>query len=134
MAWIGAWSAHAQIYALGLTGMTFVCFSLPIFLRPGSWARMLLWRVPEDTDLAWYFARCLGAFAIVTNLFFLRAGIDGTGLRVLLEFFAVFCVFMVVVHIWGAVEGTQPITETLEIGFWASLVVLTLLFLPGGMA
>lgn len=130
MSWIGLWADGARTYVLVLTALTFLAFSLPIFLRPALWARLLLWRVPDDTDLAWYFARCLGAFAIVTNLFFLRAGLDGTGLRVMLEFFAVFCVFMVGVHIWGAVEGTQPITETLEIVFWAGLLVLTLLFLP----
>ncbi|KMK66722.1 hypothetical protein [Puniceibacterium sp. IMCC21224] len=127
---IGLWSAHSSSYILVLTAITFFAFSLPIFLRPGMWAKLLLWRIPDDTDLAWYFARCLGAFAIVTNLFFLRAGIYGTGATTMLEFFAVFCVFMVVVHIWGWAEGTQPMTETLEIGFWAGLFVLTLLFMP----
>lgn len=130
MNWIGLWSEHASTFVLGLTGVTFFAFSLPIFLKPRFWAKLLLWRVPEDTDLTWYFARCLGAFAIVTNLFFLRAGLDGTGLKVMMEFFAVFCVFMVAVHIWGAIEGTQPITETLEIGFWGLLIALTLLFMP----
>lgn len=130
MNWIGSWSEHAQTYTLVLTTITFFAFSLPIFLRPALWAKLLLWKVPQDTDLTWYFARCLGGFAIVTNLMFLRAGLDGTGLRVLMEFFTLFSALMVVVHIWGAVEGTQPITETLEIGFWAALVVLTLLFMP----
>lgn len=130
MNWIGMWSHNAQTYALFLTGITFFAFSLPIFLRPALWAKLLLWRVPDDTDLTWYFARCLGSFAIVTNLFFLRAGIDGTGILVMLEFFAVFCGFMVVVHIWGAIEGSQPVTETLEIGFWAVLTILTLMFMP----
>ena len=130
MTWIGIWSEHVQTYLLILTAGTFFAFSLPIFLRPAMWARLLLWRIPDDTDLTWYFARCLGAFAIVANIMFLRAGLDGTGARVLMEFFTLFCLFMVVVHVWGWLEGSQPITETLEIGFWAGLVVATLAFMP----
>lgn len=131
MSYIGIWSEYAQAYVLVLTAVTFFAFSALIFFRPLFWARMLLWKIPEETDLTIYFARCLGSFAIVTNLMFLRAGLDGHGLAVMLEFFTLFCLLMVVVHIWGALEGTQPITETLEIGFWAGLVVLNLLFHPG---
>ncbi len=130
MEYLGIWSDHAQAFALGLTTLTFFAFSLPLFLAPGMWARVFLWRLPEDTDLAWYFARCLGSFALVTNLLFLRAGIDGTGLITMIELISVFSAFMVVVHIWGALEGSQPITETIEIGFWLALLVLALLFLP----
>ena len=131
MSYIGIWSEHAQAYALVLTAVTFFAFSALIFFRPLFWARMLLWKIPEETDLTIYFARCLGSFAIVTNLMFLRAGLDGVGLAIMLEFFTLFCLLMVIVHIWGALEGTQPITETLEIGFWSGLVVLNLLFYPG---
>lgn len=127
---IGTWAPHAQTFALGLTALTFFAFSLPLFLAPGLWARAFLWRLPEDTDLAWYFGRCLGSFALVTNLLFLRAGIDGTGLITVIEFFALFSGLMVIVHVWGALEGTQPITETLEIGFWAVLLIVSLLVLP----
>ncbi|MBM7068417.1 hypothetical protein [Actibacterium sp. 188UL27-1] len=70
----------------------------------------------------------------MSNLFCLRAGIDGTGLHVPLEFFTLFRVFMVAVRIWGALEGSQPITGTLEIGFRAVLIVVTLPFLPSGGA
>jgi len=130
MDFIGTWSAHAGTYALVLTTITFFAFSLPIFLFPGHWARLLLWRAPEDTDLAWYFARCLGSFAVVANLLFLRAGLTGTGLLFVMELFALFSAFMIAVHIWGALEGSQPITETLETGLWAILLLLTLLFMP----
>ncbi len=130
MEYLGIWSGHAQTFALVLTTLTFFAFSLPLFLATGTWARIFLWRIPDDTDLAWYLGRCLGSFALVTNLLFLRAGIDGTGLITMIELFAVFSALMVVVHIWGALEGSQPITETLEIGFWLVLLVLALLFLP----
>jgi len=128
---IGLWSEHANSYLLVITVITFFTFSLLLFLKPLLWAKMFQWKIPEDTDLTVYFARCLGAFAIMTNALFLRVIISGTGADLMLEFFTGFCVFMVVVHIWGAIEGSQPMIETLETGFWALLVILGLLFYPG---
>jgi hypothetical protein len=37
---------------------------------------------------------------------------------------------MIVVHVVGALQGVQPILETLEIAFWTALAVLTGLFWP----
>jgi len=37
---------------------------------------------------------------------------------------------MVLVHVYGAVKGIQPITETLEIPLWAAAVLLFALFFP----
>jgi hypothetical protein len=34
------------------------------------------------------------------------------------------------VHIHGAVARIQPITETLEIGFWAAMLAANALFYP----
>ena len=131
MHFIGLWSEHANSYLLVITVITFFTFSLLLFFKPLLWAKMFQWKIPEDTDLTVYFARCLGAFAIMTNALFLRVIISGTGADLMLEFFTGFCVFMVVVHIWGAIEGSQPMIETLETGFWALLVILGLLFYPG---
>ena len=38
---------------------------------------------------------------------------------------------MTVVHTWGALQRIQPISETLEIGMYAGLGVLAVLFYPG---
>lgn len=127
---LGIWSDYAQTYLLVLTVVTFFAFSLLLFFKPLLWGKMLGWKIPQETDLAIYFARCLGAFALVTNAMFLQAALYGSGVSIMLEFFTLFCVLMVVVHIWGAVEGTQPFIETLETGFWGLLLVLNLLFMP----
>lgn len=131
MDFIGLWSEHVNSYLMVITVITFFAFSLLIFFKPLLWAKMLQWKIPEDTDLTIYFARCLGAFAIMTNALFLRVILSGNGADLMLEFFTGFCVFMVIVHIWGAIEGSQPMIETLETGFWALLVILGLLFYPG---
>ena len=77
---LGLWNAHAQTYLLVVVATTTPAFALPIFLVPLRWARVLGWRVPEHTDLAVYFGRCLGAFVLIIEALMLRAGLTGEGL------------------------------------------------------
>lgn len=128
---LGLYSNHASTYLLILTISTTLAFALPIFLKPLVWARLMQWKIPQETDLAVYFGRCLGAFILIIELVALRAALTGADLR--LAFDLMFCVygFMTVVHVYGALRRIQPITETLEIGFWILLAVLNLLFYPG---
>jgi hypothetical protein len=37
---------------------------------------------------------------------------------------------MIVVHVWGALQRIQPVSETLEIGMYGGLALLTVLFYP----
>jgi hypothetical protein len=127
---LGIWSAHAQTYLLTLMALTTVVFALPIFVIPLSWARMFRWRIPEDTDLAIYFGRCLGAFILIVEALMLRAGLTGEGLVFTFQVLLAVATLMVIVHVWGALLRIQPITETLEIGMYGGLFVLTVLFYP----
>ena len=126
---LGIYAQHAQTYLLVLTISTTLFFALPIFIAPLTWARLMLWRIPQETDLAVYFGRCLGAFILIVEFLMLRGA---TGEGTAYAFDVLFCVFglMLVVHIYGAVRRIQPITETLEIGFWALLLVLNTCFYP----
>ena len=72
----------------------------------------------------------MGAFAIVTNIMFMQAAIYNLGTPFIYQFFILFCILMVIVHIWGALLRIQPVTETIETGFWALLLVLNVLFYP----
>lgn len=130
MSWIGMWSEHAQTYLLVITLFTLVGFSLLLFFKPLVWAKLFLWKIPEEQDLTIYFGRCLGAFALVTNVMFIQAALYNTGVFFILEYFSLFCFLMIIVHIWGAVLRIQPITETLEIGLWAVFLWLNLMFIP----
>ncbi|MCW2249077.1 hypothetical protein M2352_004737 [Azospirillum fermentarium] len=127
---LGLYSQHASDYLFYLMIITTSFFALPIFVAPLMWARLMLWRIPDDLDLAVYFGRCLGAFILVVEILMLRGVTTGTGLSY--AFDVLFCVygFMLVVHIYGAFRRIQPITETLEIGLWALLLVLNTLFYP----
>lgn len=127
---IGLWSAHAQTYLLVLSIATTLVFALPIFLVPLLWSRVMQWTLPEHTDLAVYFGRCLGAFILIVEGLMLRAALTGEALVTTFEVLAAVALLMVVVHIYGALRRIQPWTETLETGFYAGMFVLTLLFWP----
>jgi hypothetical protein len=131
MSLLGIWSAHAQTYLLILMAVTTLVFALPIFVVPLSWARVFGWRISGDTDLTVYFGRCLGAFILIVEALMLRAGLSGEGLVFTFQVLLGVAAMMVIVHIWGAVLRIQPISETLEIGMYAGLFVLTVLFYPG---
>lgn len=127
---ISIWATYATTFLLVLAIATTLFFALPILFAPISWARLMRWSIPEDTHLALYFGRCLGAFVVIFELFIFRAGITGVGLAFVFEFMMLVWIFMIVIHIVGAVQRVQPITETLEIGFWALLIALTAAFWP----
>ena len=127
---IGMWGDGAQTFLLAFGLFGAVAFGLPILLTPLAWARAFRWNVPDDTDLAVYFGRCLGVLALVLNVFMVRAGLTGEGMVFVFQFAITVFVGMTLVHIWGAIRRIQPITETIEIAFWAGLVLLGLLFYP----
>src|SRR5512137_382724 len=118
---LGIWAPHAQAFLFVLMIVTSAAFALPIFLVPLAWARRFGWRIPEHTDLAIYFGRCLGAFILIVELLMLRAAITGTGLVFTFQVLIAVAVMMTIVHIWGALQRIQPISETLEIGMYTGL-------------
>jgi hypothetical protein len=127
---LGHWGAYAQMYLLVLMAATTAVFALPIFLVPLKWARWFGWTIPQQTDLAVYFGRCLGAFILIVELLMLRAAVSGTGLIFTFQVLLAVSAFMIVVHAWGALLRIQPISETLEIGMYGGLALLTILFYP----
>lgn len=128
---IGFYSGHAQTFLLVLGIVTTLGFAVPLFIAPLRWARLMLFRIPDETDLAVYFGRCLGAFILVIEWMIFRGAYD-SGVTVLV-FQILFAVFglMLIVHLYGWFKGIQPITENLENGMWAILLVLAALFYPG---
>ncbi len=127
---LGLWNAHAQQYLLLLTLLTTLFFALPIFCIPMIWARLMGWQTPAHTDLTVYFGRCLGAFILIVEGLMLRSALTGEAIHTVFEVLAAVAVMMVIVHVYGALRRIQPLSETLEIGFYSGLLVLTLLFWP----
>lgn len=127
---IGLLSHHAQTFLLALGALTLVLFSIPIAFAPLHWARLVGWDIPERRDLALYFGRCLGAFALILNAFMIRAALTGEAIGPTFEFMAMVWGLMIAVHVVGAIQRVQPVVETLEIGFWIALALLTAAFWP----
>ncbi len=127
---IGIWNEFSQNYLLVFMIVTTFVFAIPIFFMPITWGKMMMWKLPEDTDLTVYFGRCLGSFAFVLEYFLYQASTAGVGEIWTFQFIIGLCGFMVVIHIHGAIKKIQPITETLEIGLWISLFFLSLAFYP----
>ena len=61
----------------------------------------------------------------------LRAALTGIGLVFTFQVLIAVAALMTVVHVWGALQRIQPISETLEIGMYAGLGILAVLFYPG---
>ena len=127
---LGLWSTNAADFLLILTLATTLVFALPIFLVPLTWARLMTWQIPQQTDLAVYFGRCLGAFILILEALMLRAALTGEAMHTAFELLAATATMMIVVHVYGALKRIQPLSETLEIGFYVLMLVLTLMFWP----
>lgn len=128
---LGFYAHYSQYYITVLMLTTTLFFALPIFVAPITWARLMRWTIPEHQHLAIYFGRCLGAFILVIEVAMLRSATTGTSFSYAFDLLFVVFSLMFVVHVYGALKRIQPISETLEIGFWMLLFVLNTVFYPG---
>jgi hypothetical protein len=127
---LGYYAQYSHLYLTTLMVITTLFFALPIFIAPIPWARAMRWTIPEHQHLAIYFGRCLGAFILVVEATMLRSVTTGTHFSYAFDVLFVVFALMFVVHVYGALKRIQPITETLEIGFWIMLFILNTLFYP----
>ncbi|GGU72616.1 hypothetical protein GCM10009504_32510 [Pseudomonas laurentiana] len=127
---LGYYAQYSKDYLTTLMIVTTLFFALPIFIAPVAWAKAMRWTIPDHQHLAIYFGRCLGAFILVIEAAMLRSVTTGTGYSYAFDLLFVVFGLMFVVHVYGALKRIQPITETLEIGFWVMLFVLNILFYP----
>jgi VIT1/CCC1 family predicted Fe2+/Mn2+ transporter len=128
---IGLYAHHAQTFLRVVGLVTTIGVAVPLFVLPLTWARLMMLRVPDDTDLTVYFGRCLGAFILVIELLIFRAAFDATLFVFTIQTLIAFFALMLVVHLYGWIKGIQPITENLENLMWLGLLVLAALFYPG---
>ena len=105
------------LYGAGV--LFLVVFAMPLLLSPLRWARIFQWELPEDTRLAAYFGRCLGAVAVALVFGCLRAARDPANHPLIFEILSLTGALLLLVHIWGAIRRQQPWTETAEIALYA---------------
>ncbi|MGZ3699220.1 MAG: hypothetical protein ACXWP5_13890, partial [Bdellovibrionota bacterium] len=123
------WSTHSGIFLL-VTSPLAVVLGGPMLLHPMGWARTLGWKLPKETDLAVYFGRCLGGVVTVLSVMgFVAAGNPSVQPFFFTHILAAVGV-NILVHLWGALQRIQPVSETVEIGVWIILFISGLLFFP----
>jgi len=121
---------RSALFLLATSAVGLGAFGLPLLLSPLKWARRLRWQVPEDTDLAVYLGRSLGAVAVALSLGGLWAARDPWRHRIVFQMAAAAAALLAGVHIKGAIEGKQPWTETAEIPFWAAMAIAAIACYP----
>ena len=121
--------AASRRFALASAGLG-VGFGVPILLAPHKWARAFGWPDVPETDESRYFGRCLGGLAIASVVSGLVAARDPSNNRSHYRFVETVGWLMTAVHVKGALEKSQPISETLEIPGWAALGIAARKFAP----
>lgn len=127
---VGVFSSYAEEFLIGLAALTFVFFTIPLLLVPLKWARLMGFEIPTHTHLAVYFGRSVGSVAFAANFLALHAGMSGRAVPDTILFIAAIAVMMTIIHVWGAVRKIQPLSETLEIGFWIFMFFAALAVMP----
>lgn len=127
---LGVWNAYATAYLLVVAVGTLLLFGIPLLIMPIRWAKVLGWQIPDHTDLAVYFGRCLGGVICIMGLLAFTAS---TSLATQKFFFNLIMgnfIVMIVVHVYGAIRKIQPVSETYEIIYWVLMLIPNLLFYP----
>jgi hypothetical protein len=116
-------SVHPSISGfLWVMGVIFLfVFALPMLFFPVKWASAFGWRIPDERPLMMYFSRCTGGLALALVVAVLRAAPQPEHHAPLFELLVAVSAIMTGVHLWGAVEKSQPPLETWEIGLYGAL-------------
>lgn len=127
---IGIWSSYANIYLIVAGIAMLAAFGLPLILVPLRWASMFRWDVSQSGNLVVFLGRSLGVFITVIGLYAFKVSQIPPAMPFFFELMLWTFVGMILLHVYGAIRKIQPITETIEIGLWIILCLVTLCFYP----
>lgn len=127
---IGIWQSYADIYLYILGVAMLAGFGIPLTLVPLRWARLFRWEVPQSQNLVVFLGRSLGIFCSLIAIFAFTVTGDSPAKPFYFTFSLWLIISMALLHVYGAIRKTQPITETVEIILWVVLFLLTLCFSP----
>jgi hypothetical protein len=96
-----------------------VALGVPLTFFPLRWARAIGWTIPEDVNLARYFARCLGVMALAISALAIFASLHAEVQMWVCTLSGGTLVAIALVHVAGALEKAQPFFETVEIAIYA---------------
>jgi len=127
---IGIWKSYSDAYLIIAGVAMLVTFGLPLLLVPMSWARVFRWEVPQPQNLAIFLGRSLGVFISIVAIFAFKVALTPIAKPFFFDLMLWIFGGMILLHGYGAIRKTQPMTETLEILLWIVLSLITLCFYP----
>jgi hypothetical protein len=127
---IGIWASYNNIYLIVAGVAMLAAFGLPLTLAPMSWAQIFRWELPQPQNLTAFLGRSMGVIISIIAIFAFK--VTQTPEAKPFYFDLMLWIFggMILLHVYGAIRKTQPITETLEILMWVFLGTITLCFYP----
>lgn len=127
---IGIWQSYVDIYLIVAGVAMLLAFGLPLIFMPVGWARLFRWEFPQSNHLVIFLERSMGIVITIIAIFAFKA--IQTPVAKPFFFDLMLWIFggMILLHVYGAVRKTQPITETMEIFLWIALSIITLCFYP----
>jgi len=127
---VGMWSQYLQIYLYVLSVGMLIGFGLPLLLVPMRWARLFRWEIPQPQEMAAFLGRSLGVFICVIAIFAFRAANIPAVQSFFFDMVLWILIGSILLHAYGAIRKTQPITETVELILWFLLLFVTLACYP----
>ena len=127
---IGIWTSYSNIFLIIAGVAMLAAFGLPLMLVPLSWAKVFRWDVPQSTNLVDFLGRSMGVFISIVAVFAFNATQEPAAKPFFFDMMLWIFGGMIILHVIGAIRKTQPITETIEIGMWVLLTLVTLGFYP----
>jgi len=127
---IGIWQSYSDVYLYVAGAAMLVTFGIPLLVVPLRWAQFFRWEVPQSENLVVFLGRSLGIFISLLAVFAFKVISTPAAKPFFFDLMLWLFVAMIVLHAYGAIRKTQPITETVEILLWVVLFLITLCFYP----
>jgi len=127
---IGIWQSYIDVYLYVVGVAMLAAYGIPLTIVPLRWARVFRWEVPQSENLAVFLGRSLGIFISLIAVFAFKVTDDPAAKPFFFDLMLWLIAAMTILHAYGAIRKTQPITETVEIILWVVLFLITLCFYP----
>jgi hypothetical protein len=127
---IGILQSYSDVFLYVIGVAILAIYGIPLTLVPLHWARVFRWEVPQSVNLVVFLGRSLGIFISLIAIFAIKVTSTPAAKPFFFDLMLWLIAAMTILHIFGAIRKTQPITETVEIGLWVVLFIITLCFYP----
>jgi len=127
---IGIWKSYSDIYLYVVGAAMLVAFGLPLLIIPLRWAKVFRWEIPHPENLVVTLGRSLGLSISLVAIFAFKAVSTPEAKPFYFDFLLWLLATNGILHLYGAIKKTQPLTETIEILLWVVLFLVTLCFYP----